>query len=143
MSRVRFIDPAAWADLSPGRRPRAERENILGLGGKGGFYLNRPLYRKFVNNGQRNFVKNRKNVEWNSIYNGCHSNAKLLKIVRKSVVGKYFKIVRNISNFCRDYGKRKAINIFKHPICDANIWHHKTNVKIQPFSREIGEKLPI
>ena len=53
---------------------------------------------------------------------------------------KYFKIFHNFSNFCRDYGKRKAINIFKHPICDATIWHHKTNVKIQPFWREIGEK---
>ena len=40
---------------------------------------------------------------------------------------------------CGRVGK-KVINIFKHPICDANIWHHKTNVKIQPFWREIGEK---
>ena len=40
---------------------------------------------------------------------------------------------------CGRVGK-KVINIFKHPICDANIWHHKTNVEIQPFWREIGEK---
>ena len=40
---------------------------------------------------------------------------------------------------CGRVGK-KVINIFKHPICDANIWHHKTNVEIQPFWREIGKK---
>ena len=54
-----------------------------------------------------------------------------------------FREYLKFHNFTGLLWKGKAINIFKHPICDANIWHHKTNVKIQPFSREIGEKLPI
>ena len=91
---VRFIDPAAWVDLSPGSGGSV---NKMGLGGRGeGFILLEPgavscVYTKFVNNGQRNFVKNRKNVEWNSIYNGCHSNAKLLKIVWQSVLENILK----------------------------------------------------
>ena len=92
---VRFIDPAAWVDLSLGSGAAWTK---MGLGGRGeGFILLEPgavscVYTKFVNNGQRNFVKNRKNVEWNSIYNGCHSNAKLLKIVRQSVLENILKI---------------------------------------------------
>ena len=50
---VRFIDPAAWVDLS------GDREEKLGVGVKGGFYLN---YTKFVNNGQWNFVKTGKTL---------------------------------------------------------------------------------
>ena len=57
------------------------------------------------------------------------------------------KTVKNISPLRVDLGVffigpggGVAINILKHPICDANIWHHKTNVEIQPFWREIGGK---
>ena len=92
---VRFIDPAAWVDLS---LARVGSVNKNGVGGSGwGIYFTWTagagscVYTKSANNGQRNFVKNRKNVEWNSIYNGCHSNAKLLKIVRQSVLENILK----------------------------------------------------
>ena len=68
------------------------------------------------------------NLQWLSFKCKIIENIQIL-------VGTFFKFT--------GYRNRKAINIFKHPICDANIWHHKTNVKIQPFCRKIGEKLPI
>ena len=88
-----------WSSCVGGFKPpgRAGAWTKMGLGGRGeGFILLEPgavscVYTKFVNNGQRNFVKNRKNVEWNSIYNGCHSNAKLLKIVWQSVLENILK----------------------------------------------------
>ena len=88
-----------WSSCVGGFKPRVGSSvNKNGVGGSGwGIYFTWTagavscVYTKSVNNGQRNFVKNRKNVEWNSIYNGCHSNAKLLKIVRQSVLENILK----------------------------------------------------
>ena len=59
-----------------------------------------------------------------------------MKIVHQS----FLENILKFHNFTGLLWNGKAINIFKHPICDANIWHHKTNVEIQPFWREIGKK---
>ena len=76
-----------------------------------------------MNNGQWNFVKIGKTL--NEIQF-------TMAVIQMQNYWKYPEFTQTFfinRNLC----KKKVINIFKHPICDANIWHHKTNVKIQPF----------